>query len=123
MLSEVQPVFTEADNQMLCAPPTKDEVKEILWDSNQHSPPGTDGLTAYLYCQCWDFLGDSLTEVSQAVFKGQQPTPSQGTSLMVFRAKQKKLQSLKLKDKRKLSLLMLTSKPSQKLKQGDTKRS
>ena len=90
---------------MLCAPPTKDEVKEILWDSNQNSPPGTDGLTAYLNCLCWDFLGDSLTEVSQAVFKGQQPTPSQRTSLMVFGAKQKKLQSLKPKDKRKLSLL------------------
>jgi hypothetical protein len=105
LLSEVEPVFTDADNQMLCAIPDKAEVKEVVWNSNQHASPGTDGITAYLYRQCWDILGDALTEVSQAVFKGNQPTTSQRTSLMVFGAKPKKVQSLKPKDKRKLSLL------------------
>ena len=105
LLSEVQPVFTDSDNQMICALPDKAEVKEVLWDSNQHAAPGTDGLTAYLYRQCWDQLGDPLTEVAQAVFKGHQPSPSQRTSLMVFGAKRKKQQSNKPKDKRKISLL------------------
>ena len=68
---------------------------------NQHAAPGTDGRTAYMYRQCWDLL----TEVIQAVFKGSKPTTSQQTSLMVFGAKPKKLQSFKPKDKRKLSLL------------------
>ena len=105
LLSEVEPVFTEADNQMLCATPDKDELKEVVWESNQHAAPGTYGLTAYLYSQCWEILGEPLTEVSQAVFKGQKPTTSQRTSLMFFGAKPKKLQSIKPKDKRKLSLL------------------
>ena len=90
---------------MLCALPDKKEVKEILWNSNQHAAPGTDGLTAFLYKQCWDIFGDSLTAVSQEVFKGKPPTPSQRTSLMVFGAKPKKHKSLKPKDKRKISLL------------------
>ena len=77
----------------------------MVWNSNQHAAPGTDGLTAYLYRQCWDILGDPLTEVCQTVFSGHQPTISQRTSLLVFGAKPKKAQSLKPKDKRKLSLL------------------
>ena len=90
---------------MLCALPGKNEVKEVLWDCDQHAAPGTDGLTAFLYKQCWDVLGDHLTEVIQEVFKGKPPTNSQQTSLMVFGTKPKKLKSLKPKDKRKISLL------------------
>ena len=69
LLAEVESVFTEADNKMFCTLPNKEEVKEILWDSNQHAAPGTDGLTAFLYKQCWEVFGDPLTEVSQEVFK------------------------------------------------------
>ena len=105
LLSEVEVVFTDVDNKMLCSIPEKKEVKEVLCSSNQHASPGTDGLTAFLYSQCWDVLGDPLTEVCQAVFKGQKPTPSQRTSLMVFGSKPKKLNSNKPKDKRKISLL------------------
>ena len=93
LLDEISPCFTEADNAIFCALPDQSEIKEILWSSNQHAAPGTDGLTAYLYCQCWDLLGDPLTEVIQAVFNGKQPTPSQRTSLMVFGAKPKKAES------------------------------
>ena len=46
-----------------------------------------------------------MTEVVQAVFRGQQPTSSQRTSLMMFGSKPKKSKSLKPKDKRKISLL------------------
>ena len=52
LLEEIEPVFTASDNEMICALPDKDEVKEVVWDSNQHAAPGTDGLTAYLYRQC-----------------------------------------------------------------------
>ena len=43
--------------------------------------------------------------MTQAVFRGQQPTASQRTSLMVFGTKPKKKNSLKAADKRKISLL------------------
>ena len=105
LLQEVEPVFSDADNEMLCKVTNKTEVKEVLWSSNQHAAPGTDGLTAYLYCQNWEILGDPMNEVVQAVFRGQQPTSSQRTSLMMFGSKPKKSKSLKPKDKRKISLL------------------
>ena len=98
LLSEVQTVFTEDDNKKICAVPSKDEVKEVVFDSNQHAAPGTDGLTAYLYSQCWDQLGDPLTEVAQEVHKGKKPTNSQRTSVMVFGGKPKKLLKTKPKE-------------------------
>ena len=90
---------------MLCKPPTKQDVKEVLSSSNLHAAPGSDGITSYMYNECWDVLGDSLTEVMQAIHDGHQPTLSQRTSLMVFGAKPKKPTSIKPQDKRKISLL------------------
>ena len=95
LLDEVEPVFTEADNTMICAVANKTEVKEVLWNSNRNVAPGTDGLTAFLYCQDWNILGNPLTEVTQALFRGEQPTPSQRTSLMMFDSKPKKTKSIK----------------------------
>ena len=46
-----------------------------------------------------------MTDVAKAVFGGEQPTQSQITSLMVCTSKPGKAQSLKVKDKRRLSLL------------------
>ena len=105
LLQEVETVFTEADNEMLIKPPTKKEIKETLDDSNLHAAPGTDGLTSFLYKECWPILENYLTEVVQEVFKGSQPTKSQRTSLMVFGCKPKKPLSIKPEDKRKISLL------------------
>ena len=105
LLQEVTPVFTQDDNNMLLATPTKKEVEETLKESNLHAAPGTDGITSYTYKECWHILGDSLTEVARAVFDGHKPTTSQRTSLMVFGAKPKKPHSLKPSDKRRKSLL------------------
>ena len=105
LLSEVEPVFTEQDNTMLLALPTKDDVKEVLDKSNLHAAPGSDGITSYLYHECWDTLGEPLTEVMQAIHVGNKPTVSQRTSLMVFGTKPKKPKSIKASDKRKISLL------------------
>ena len=105
LLAVVNPVFTEADNALLKKAPTKNEVKESVWSSNLHAAPGTDGLTTYLYYFCWDILGDPLTEVIQTVHKGSPPTSSQRTSMMVFGTKPKKPNSIKVSDKRRISLL------------------
>ena len=105
LLNEVESVFTEADNLMLSAPATKQEVKDAIAASNLHASPGTDGITSLLYNTCWDIIGDPLTEVIQAIHEGNQPTVSQRTSLMVFGSKPKKPNSIKPSDKRKISLL------------------
>ena len=105
LLAKVEPVFTAEDNALLIKVPTKKEVEETLNEANLHAAPGSDGLTSFLYKEFWDTLGDSLTEVTQAVHRGEQPTCTQRTSLMVFGTKPKKSKSLKPSDKRKISLL------------------
>ena len=47
LLSEVDPVFSPADNQMLLSAPTKEEVEDTLAESNLHAASGTDGLTSF----------------------------------------------------------------------------
>ena len=105
LLNEVETVFTEEDNAMLCSPPSQQDVKDVLSNSNLHAAPGSDGITSFLYSECWEILGKPITEVMQAIHDGNQPTASQRTSLMVFGSKPKKANSIKPGDKRKISLL------------------
>ena len=105
LLEEVEQVFTEADNTMMNKLPTKNEIKEVLFNSNLRAAPGTDGITSLLYHDHWDILGDSLHEVTTEIMKGNSPTLSQRTSLMVFGCKPKKMNSLLPSDKRRISLM------------------
>ena len=107
LLAEVETVITEEDNIMLSKIPDKKDVLDTLNDSNLNAAPGTDGITSLLYKVCWDSLGDSLTAVSQEIFKNQdEKLPvTMRTSMMVFGSKPKKPNSLKARDKRRLSLL------------------
>ena len=105
LLSEVQQVFTEGDNQKLLSRPTKKEVLETLTESNLHAAPGTDWLTSYFYKHCFEIKGDTLTDVVTEVFGGSKPTLSQRTSRMIFGSKPNKGSSLKPNDKRRISHL------------------
>ena len=105
LLSEVQEVFTSKDNTMITKAPTLGEVKNSVSTSNLQAAPGTDGITSYFYKSCWNIIGQTLTDVVQAIHSGQPPTLSQRTSLMVFGCKPKKPKSTKPGDKRKISLL------------------
>ena len=49
LLKEVEEVFTKDDNNMLLKLPSKEEIKEIISNSNLHAAPGCDGLTNYFY--------------------------------------------------------------------------
>ena len=70
LLAEVMPVFTDMDNRNLVGLPDKDEVKDVLFNSNPNAAPGTDGITSLLYKEHWDVLGDSLFEVVTAIHQG-----------------------------------------------------
>lgn len=105
LLNEVEKVFTLEDNNMMNANPSKQEVKKCLWGSNANSSPGSDGITFLLYRECWEILGDALTEVCVCLYNGVDESASQSLSLMMFATKPKKGNSIKVKDKRTLSLL------------------
>jgi hypothetical protein len=90
LLKEGKTVVSDSDNMMFKKMPDKEEVKESVWSANANAAPGTDGLTTFPYKHCWDTLGDSLTDISQAIFSGASPTLFQRTSLMVYGAKNNK---------------------------------
>ena len=77
-------------NEKLLKLPSKQDVLDTLAASNQHAAPGTDGLTSFFYKQCFNVMGDPLTDVVLAVFSGEKPTLSQRTSKMVFGSKPEK---------------------------------
>ena len=60
LLDEVTPCFTEADNIVLQAPPTVQDVKDTIASSNLHAAPGSDGLPSFFYKVCWDTMGQPL---------------------------------------------------------------
>ena len=95
LLEEVLPCFTDADNVILCAPPTKEDVKKTIDNSNLNAAPGNDGIPSLFYKTCWDTVGDSLTEVMEDIYKCKPLTHSQRTSLMVFGLEAKETQQFK----------------------------
>ena len=105
MLGEVEKVFTAQDNKHLLTIPKQEDVKAVLDSSNLLAAPGTDGKPSLLYSKCLEVMGPALTEVAQKIWKGEKPTLSIRTSLMVFGSKPKKLNSIKLGDKKRISLL------------------
>ena len=105
LLDEVEPVFTENDNELFLTPPSKEEVWKTVCDSNLNAAPGTDGIPSLFYKECWDLMGDPLTDVMKQVFNGNELPLSMRTSLMVFGSKPKKPGSILAKDKRRISLL------------------
>ena len=56
LLDEVEHVFTDKDNIKFLAIPEEKEVKEVLSASNLLAAPGTDGIPALLYSECWDTM-------------------------------------------------------------------
>ena len=98
-------MFTDDDNSRILEPLDKQYILETINKSNVNAAPGSDGIPTLFYKDCWDIIGDTLTEVILAIFNGLAPTKSRRTSLMVFGSKPKKLMSLLPKDKRRISLL------------------
>ena len=47
LLAEVEPQFTEKDNQMLTADPTREEVEKSVKSSNVNAAPVCDTITSY----------------------------------------------------------------------------
>ena len=105
LLEEVEPSFTEEDNLALLKPPDKEEILQVIKKSNLLAAPGTDGITNYFYLKFFDVIGEHLSQVVKEIFNKESPTTSQKTSIMVFANKPKKMESLKIGDKRKISLL------------------
>ena len=82
LLAEVKQVFIHEDNDMMSKLPQNHQILQVLKSCTSHATPRTDGLTAFLYQQHWNILGDSITDVVHAVFRGEKPTACQRTSMI-----------------------------------------
>ena len=105
LLDLVTPVFSDRDNEMLESLPTSEEILRCLSSSNLNASAGSDGISSLVYKECWDVLGDSISEVIKTLFTGSAPTTSMRTALMNFCSKPKKVTSIKPGDKRRISIL------------------
>ena len=105
MLKEVKKCFTEEDNNFLSKIPEKDKIYGVIKSGNQNSSPGTDGITFFLYNECWPILSKAFTDMTKAVFSGSSTSRSQRTSLLAVGDKLSKGRSINPRDKRKISLL------------------
>ena len=90
LLNEVVPVFSAEDNQEILKAPTSEVVKETVCHSNLNAAPGSDGIPGLFYKECWQVIGEPLTEVMSSIHMGNALSSSQRTSLMVFGSKPKK---------------------------------
>ena len=66
---EFDKIFTDADHNHFLALPTKDEVKSVVYSSNLHAAPGTDGIPFLLYSKYWGIMGRPVREVVQALHR------------------------------------------------------
>ena len=105
LLNITTKVYTDNDNSTLEKLPSKEELYKTLSLSNLNASAGTDGITALVYKECWNDLGDSLLNVFTAIFLGSTPTTSMRTAKMNFCPKPKKPNSKKPSDKRRISVL------------------
>ena len=105
LLENTFTVFSNEDNLLLEAKPTKKEIIEVLSESNLKASAGSDGIPSIVYKACWDSLGDSLHDVFNELFAGQPLPASMRTAMMVFTTKPKKPDSIKPSDKRRVSVL------------------
>ena len=81
------------------------ELKTALRQMRKAASPGMDGIPVTLYLKLLDLIAPQLIEVFNSIIRDEAPTRSMRTSTIQFLTKPKKKCSIKLDDKRKISVL------------------
>ena len=81
------------------------ELKTALRQMRKAASPGMDGIPVTLYLKLLDLIAPQLIEVFNSIIRDEAPTRSMRTSTIQFLTKPKKKSSIKLDDKRKISVL------------------
>lgn len=68
-LEDVIPPVDAFMNDLLLAPITMEEVKNVTFSINPHKCPGPDGMNGFMYQQFWDNMGSLLTGMVQSFFR------------------------------------------------------
>ena len=81
------------------------ELKTALRQMRKAASPGMDGIPVNLYLKLLDLIAPQLIEVFNSIIRDEASTRSMRTSTIQFLTKPKKKSSIKLDDKRKISVL------------------
>ena len=99
------PQITESMDSALNSDISMMELKNALMQLNSKASPGIDGIPSTLYSKMVDLFAPHMLEVFNFILHGEKPTETMRTSTVQFLNKPKKAGSLKLSDKRKISVL------------------
>ncbi|KAF3781752.1 Transposon TX1 uncharacterized protein [Nymphaea thermarum] len=61
-------VVSEIENQSLFKPVTREEVKQLVFESDPDSAPGPDGFSASFFRSYWNIVSDDIFEPSIGMF-------------------------------------------------------
>ena len=81
------------------------ELKTALRQMRKTASPGLDGIPVTLYLKLFDLIAPQMIEILNSILQNEVPTRSMRTSIIQFLTKPKKKSSIKLDDKRKISVL------------------
>lgn len=70
VLDVVVPMVTDEMNERLCRPFLAEEVKAALDSIGDLKAPGPGGLSSIFYKQCWDLVGNKVTQEVLDVLAG-----------------------------------------------------
>ena len=100
------PQISNSMNDALSREISSVELKEALKQLNSNASPGVDGIPSTLYEKMTDVFAPHMLEVFNFIIRGEdRPTETMRTSTVQFLTKPKKVNSIKLSDKRKISVL------------------
>ena len=100
------PQVTDSINDALSREISPVELKQALKQLNSKASPGLDGIPSTLYEKLADIFTPYMLEVFKYIIRGEdKPTETMRTSTVQFLSKPKLADSIKLSDKRKISVL------------------
>lgn len=67
LVKEIEKNVTQDDNNMLCAPYSREEITRAVGLSSNNKSPGHDGLSAEFYKKVWPIIGEDLTQVFNVI--------------------------------------------------------
>ena len=100
------PQITKSMDDALNREITIMELKNAIKQLNSNASPGVDGIPSTLYEKLIDVFAPHMLELFNSIVRGEEmPTETMRTSTVQFLSKPKKASSIKLTDKRKISVL------------------
>ena len=109
------PQISRSDNNILTKNISKSELRKALRKLKSKASPGIDSIPSGLYVKLFDVFAPIMIEVFNEIIHGQSPPASMRTSVVQYLSKPKKAKSMKLRDKRKISVLCTDFKCIEKI--------